>query len=66
MLIDVTNSGDRNLTKKETEKVLKYKNLVAGIQLMWNVKAKMIPVTIRASGKISKSLAKYLSNIRGK
>jgi len=33
---------------------------------MWNVKAKMIPVIIGATGTISKSLRQYLSNITGK
>jgi hypothetical protein len=33
---------------------------------MWNVKAKVIPVIIRATGTISKSLVRYLSNIPGK
>jgi len=33
---------------------------------MWNVKAKLIPVVIRATGTISKSLRQYLSNITGK
>jgi len=33
---------------------------------MWNVKAKVIPVIIRAAGTISKSLRQYLSNIPGK
>jgi hypothetical protein len=66
MLIDVTNSGERKVTKKETEKILKYKNLITEIQLMWNVKAKAISVIIRATGKISKSLAQYVSNIPGK
>jgi uncharacterized protein YycO len=32
---------------------------------MWNVKAKVIPVTIGATGNISKSLRKYVSNIQG-
>jgi hypothetical protein len=27
MLIDVANSGDRNVIKKEAEKILKYKDL---------------------------------------
>jgi len=52
MLIDVTNSGDRNVIKKKTENILKYKNLLTEIQLMWNVKEKVIPVIIRATGKI--------------
>jgi len=38
MLIDVAISGDRNLIKKEVEKVLKYEYLTIEIQHMWNVK----------------------------
>jgi len=52
--------------KKEAEKILKYKDLTIEIQRMWNVKAKVIPVIIGATGTISKSLRKYLSNISGK
>ena len=33
---------------------------------MWNVKAKVLPVIIGATGTISKSLRQYLSNISGK
>ena len=33
---------------------------------MWNVKAKLIPVIIGATGTVSKSLKQYLSNIPGK
>jgi len=32
---------------------------------MWNVKTKAIPVIIGATGTISKSLRKYVSNIPG-
>jgi len=38
MLIDVANSGDRNVIKKEAEKILKYKNLAIEIKRTWNVK----------------------------
>jgi len=31
MLIDVAISGDRNVIKKETEKIIKYKNLTIEI-----------------------------------
>jgi hypothetical protein len=34
-------------------------------QRMGNAKTKVIPVIIRATGNISKSLRKYLSNIPG-
>jgi hypothetical protein len=32
---------------------------------MWNIKTRMIPVIIRATGTISKSFTKYESNIPG-
>jgi len=32
---------------------------------MWNVKTKVIPVIIRATGTISKSFRKYVGNIPG-
>jgi hypothetical protein len=38
MLIDVAISGDRNVIKKEAEKILKYKDLTIEIRRMWNVK----------------------------
>ena len=37
MLIDVAISGDRNVIKKEAEKILKYKDHTIEIQRMWNV-----------------------------
>ena len=66
MLIDFAISGDRNVIKKEAEKILKYKELTIEIQRMWNVKTKVIPVKIGATGTISKSFRKYVSNIPGK
>jgi hypothetical protein len=65
MVIDVTISGDRNVIKKEAEKILKYKDLTIEIQRMWNVKPKVIQVTIGATGTISESFKKYVSNIPG-
>jgi len=44
MLTDVAISGDRNVVKKEAQKILKYKEFTTEIQCMWNVKTKMIPV----------------------
>jgi len=61
VLIDVAISGDGNVIKKEAEKILKYKELE--IQRMWNVKTKEIPVTIGATGTVSGSFRKYVSNI---
>ena len=50
MLIDVAISGDRNVIKKEAEKILKYKDLTTEIQRAWNIKTKVIPVKIGATG----------------
>jgi len=66
MLLGVAIPADRNVIKKEPEKILKYKDLVIEIQRMWDVKAKVITVKIGATGSISKSLGQYLSNILGK
>jgi len=52
MLIDVAISGDRNVIKKAA-KILKYKDLTIETQRMWNVKTKVIPVIIGATGTIS-------------
>ena len=65
-LIDVAISRDRNVIKKEAEKILKYKDLTIEIQHMWNVITKVMPVTTGATGSISKSFRKYVSNIPGK
>jgi len=66
MLIDVTISGDRNVIRKEAEKILKYKDLSIEIQHTWNVKTEVIPVITGVTGTISRSFRKYMSNIQGK
>jgi hypothetical protein len=65
MLRDVAIPGDRNVIKKEAEKILKYKNPTIEIQCMWNIKTDVIPVIIEATGTISKSFRKYVSNVLG-
>jgi hypothetical protein len=44
MSIDGSIGADRQVIKKEAEKILKYKNLTIPVQHMWYMKAKMIPV----------------------
>jgi len=66
MLIDFAISGDRSVIKNEAEKILNYKDLTIETQRMWSVKTKVIPVIIGATGTISKSFRKYVSNIPGK
>ena len=65
MLIDVAISGDRNVIKKEAEKILKYKDLTIEMQRIWNVKTKVITVIIGATRTISKSFRKYASSMPG-
>ena len=55
----------QKVIKKEAEKILKYKDLTIEIQHMWKVKKRVIPVIIGATGTISKSFRKYISNIPG-
>ena len=52
MLVDTAISGERNVIKKEAEKILKYEDLAIEIQCMCNVKTKVIPVTTGANGTI--------------
>jgi len=66
VLTDVAISGGRNVIKKEAEKILIYKDLTTEIQRIWNVKTKVLPVIIGATGTTSKSFRKYVSNIPGK
>jgi hypothetical protein len=66
MLSDIAIPGDRNVIKKEAEKILKYKDLTIEIQRMWNVKTKVTPVITGATGTVSKSFRKYLSSVPGK
>jgi hypothetical protein len=54
VLKDVATSGDRNVIKKEAEKILKYKE----IKCMCNVKTKVIPAIIGKTGTISKLFRK--------
>ena len=54
------------MIKKEAGKILKYNDLKIEIQRTWNVKTKVIPVIIGATGTISKSFRKYVGNIPGK
>jgi len=66
MLIDVAIAGYRNVIKTEAQKILKYKDLTIEMQRRWNVNTKVIPVITGATGTISKSFRKYVSNLAGK
>jgi hypothetical protein len=65
VLTDGAIPGDRILIQIEAEKILKYKDLTIEIQHVWNVKTRVIPVIIVATGTISKSFRKYVNTIPG-
>jgi hypothetical protein len=66
LLIDAAISGDRNVIKKDADHALKCEGLPTEIRRMWKCKAKVIPVIRGATGTISSSFRKYLSNVPGK
>ena len=66
LLIDVSIPADRNITKKEAEKKLKYKDLEIEISRMWKTKTKVIPFVIGATGAVSKEWTKLKNEIPGK
>jgi len=66
MLIDVVMSGERNVIKKDAEKILKYKDLTVEIQRMWNVKTKVIAVIIGGDWDCFKVIQKIREQHTGK
>jgi hypothetical protein len=53
ILISVALLGDRNIIRKEAEKIFKYQSIILEIQSMWNVKAKVIQVIILATAPLT-------------
>ena len=66
VLIDAAISADRNVIKKEAEKILKYKDLTILIYRVWNVKTKVTSVIMGANGTISKSFQRIPEQHTGK
>jgi len=56
----------RRRTRKERLVARHNEIIIIIIIIMWNVKTKVIPVIIEATGTVSKSFRKYMSNIPGK
>jgi hypothetical protein len=61
-----TVSADRNVIKKQAEKFLKYKDRAIEIPLMCNIKTKVTPVIIGATGTILKLFGQFPNNEPGK
>lgn len=66
LIIDVAIPSDYNITKKEAEKMIKYKDLQIEIQRMWNLKAIVIPIIIGATGLISNATTRIMKEVPGK
>ena len=66
LLIDVSIPADRNISLKEAEKRLKYKDLEIEISRMWKTDTKVIPFVIGATGAVSKEWKKFKEEIPGK
>jgi hypothetical protein len=62
-LIDVEIPADRRVVRKEAEKMLKYQRFCIEIQRMWNLKCMIIPIIIRTTGIVTRSLRKKLEAI---
>ena len=60
--------ADRNVVQKEAESKLKYKSILICIEIqrMWNLKCKIIPIIIGATGIVPRSLRKNLEAVPGK
>jgi hypothetical protein len=55
--------ADISVVQKEAEKKLNYESLCIEIQPMWNMKCTIIPVIVRATGIVTRSLRKNLEDI---
>ena len=64
--IDVAIPADRNVVQKEAEKKLKYKSFCIEIKRTWNLKRRVIPVIIGATGIVTRRLRKNLETVPGK
>lgn len=65
ILIDVAIPSDYNITQKEAEKRLKYKDLQIEIQRLWHMKTVIVPVVIGATGLISHSTCQAIKELPG-
>ncbi|KAL1447790.1 hypothetical protein WDU94_009835 [Cyamophila willieti] len=64
-LIDVAIPSDYNITQKEAEKYLKYKDLQIEAQRLWNLKTTIVPIVIGATGLVSYKTCEAIQQIPG-
>jgi len=60
ILIDVAIPSDGNIMKKQHEKLEKYQGLREGVKKIWELKAAVAPVVIKAPRAMAPKLAEWL------
>ena len=62
-IIDFAVPGDSRIEEKEKDKIERYQDLEMGLQKIWNVKVKIIPVVVGSLGAIPKQFGNRLKQI---
>ena len=62
-IIDFTVPGYSRIEKKEKDKIEKYQDLGRGLQKIWNIKVKIIPLVVGSLGAIPKQFGNRLKQI---
>ena len=62
-IVDFSVLADHRINLKQCEKKDKYLNLANELKKLWNMKATIVPIVIRALGTITKGLLKGLEDL---
>ena len=62
-IIDFAVPGDRRIEEQEKNKIQMYQDLGRGLQKIWNVKVKIIPLVVGSLGAIPKQFGIRLKQI---
>ena len=62
-IIDFAVYGDSRIEEKEKDKIEKYQNLGSGLQKIWKVKVKIIPLVVGSLDAIPKQFSNRLKQI---
>ena len=62
-IIDFAVPGDSRIEEKAKDKIEKYQDLGRELQMIWNVKMKIIPLVVGSLGAIPKQFGKRLKQI---
>jgi hypothetical protein len=66
LIIVIRRRRKKEKRMKESDKILKYKEVTMETQCMWSIKTKVMSVIIGAAGTVSDSFREYLINMPGK